>query len=155
MSSFSSVVAMAAGLVLYLLLLPFLLLAIPFQYWNRKQLEKQLAAFLKEQEGKNFLCYNNKEKTKLYVEQQLLPELGKPIEVVYLEGKKVISNTNPALLSAMLYQLQHYAGFPHLLKIREGQLLEHSINNLLHNALNSTQTKEKVVQQIHCFFELE
>lgn len=152
---FFSLVVALTGLVFYLLFLPLILLCLPFNYWQKKKFKKQFVAFLKENEGKNFFCYNNKEKTKSYIEQQLLPDLKEPIELVYLNGKTVITATNPTMISATLHQLQHYTGFPHLIKIREGQLMEHSINNLLYNVLNCTQPKEKLSQQIHLFFEMD
>lgn len=45
--------------------------------------------FLNENEGKNFFCYNNRKKSKDYIEKSILLSLNKDVEIVYLKGRNI------------------------------------------------------------------
>ena len=102
---------------------------------------------------KNFFCYNNRRNSKRYIEDEIVPNLTDGIEIVYLNGKKVESEYNAAFISEALYQLKSYNGFPHLMKIRNGKLIDRSINNPLYNVLNMNKPKNELLTKINRFFE--
>ncbi|WP_218598873.1 hypothetical protein [Polaribacter sp. NJDZ03] len=76
--------------------------------------------FLNENEGKNFFCYNNRKKSKDYIEKSILLSLNKDVEIVYLKGRNIESKYNKEFISEALYGLKQYSKFPHLMKIRNG-----------------------------------
>lgn len=144
------------GVLIGLLLLPFFVLGLPFWYYQRKRSEKAYAGFLKLYEGANFFCYNNRKNSQEFTERALIPELDPRIAIVFLEGRTVKSADYPeAFLSMALYRLKHYSRFPHLMKIREGKMIDMSINSLFFAVKNQGQAIEKLLKKVHDFFELE
>ncbi len=117
------------GIPFFILMLPVLIVVYPIRFFRRKQFKKKYAAFLANYDGKNFFCYNNRKKSKQYIEHDILPYLSEDIDVVYLNGRNVESDYDTALMSEALYNLKYYSGFPHLMKIRHGELIDTSINN--------------------------
>ncbi len=122
--------------------------------FQRRQFEKKYSEFLIEISGKNFFCYNNRKNSKKYIEGEIIPNLTDGIEIVYLNGKKVESEYNVEFISEALYKLKSYSGFPHLMKIRNGKLIDKTINNPFYNVLNINKSKNELLAQINQFFEL-
>jgi hypothetical protein len=104
-------------------------------------------------DGENFFCYNSSKKGKDYIENIIIPELNDKIEVVYLRGKEVESSY--PFMSTALYNVKNYQNFPHLMKIRKGEMIDKSINNPFFNVLNLNKPKEELLKQINAFFEIE
>lgn len=140
------------GIPILVLFLPVLIALYPIQYFRRKRFEKKYAHFLLESSGKNFFCYNNRKNAKQYIEDEIIPNLAEEIEIVYLNGKKVETAYKPEFISEVLYKLNHYNGFPHLIKIRNGKLIEKSINNPFYNILNVNKPKKELLTKINRFF---
>ncbi len=131
-----------------------MIIFIPIGHFNRKKFEKKYAEFLNENNGKNFFCYNNRKNSKQYLEEDIVPNLNDGIEIVYLNGKKVESEYNVEFISEALYKLKNYSRFPHLMKIRNGKLIDKSINNPFYNVLNLNKDKTELLTKINRFFEL-
>ena len=142
------------GIPIFVLSLHLLLILYPIQYLQRRRFEKKYSDFLSEINGKNFFCYNNRRNSKKYIEEEILPNLTDGIEIVYLNGKKVESNYNVEFISQALYKLKNYGQFPHLMKIRNGKLIDKSINNPFYNMLNRNTSKNEFLTKINRFFEL-
>ena len=126
----------------------------PIGHFQRKKFEKKYAEFLNENNGKNFFCYNNRKNSKQYIEEDIVPNLSDGIEIVYLNGKKIESEYNSEFISEALYGLKHYNKFPHLMKIRNGKLIDISINNQFYGVLNMNKSKTELLNKINVFFEL-
>ncbi|WP_152973235.1 hypothetical protein [Lacinutrix mariniflava] len=142
------------GIPLFILVIPLMIIFIPIGHFNRKKFEKKYAEFLNENNGKNFFCYNNRKNSKQYLEEDIVPNLNDGIEIVYLNGKKVESEYNVEFISEALYKLKNYSRFPHLMKIRNGKLIDKSINNPFYNVLNLNKDKTELLTKINRFFEL-
>ncbi len=138
---------------LFTLLIPFIIILFPIKYFWRKKFEKKYANFLNVNHGKNFFCYNNRKDSKDYIEENIIPELTSTIEIVYLKGKEIKSDYNIEFISESLYKLKTYNRFPHLMKIRNGKLIDKSINNLFYNVLNMSKSKTELLNKIHFFFK--
>lgn len=126
----------------------------PIGHFQRKKFEKKYAEFLNENNGKNFFCYNNRKNSKEYIEEDIIPNLTDGIEIVYLNGKKVESAYNAEFISEALYKLKNYNRFPHLMKIRNGKLIDKSINNTFYNLINQNKPKKVLLNEINIFFKL-
>jgi hypothetical protein len=142
------------GIPVFILFLPIIIVLFPIQYFQRNRFEKKYSDFLAEISGKNFFCYNNRKNSRKYIEDEILPNLKDGIEIVYLNGKKVESEYNAEFISEALYKLKSYSGFPHLMKIRNGKLIDKSINNPFYNVLNLNKPKNELLTKINRFFEL-
>ncbi len=109
------------GIPLFILFLPFMIILFPIHYIQRKRFEKKYANFLIENNGVNFFCYNYRKKSKKYIVQNIIPNLNEEIEIVYLNGKKVVSKYSVEFISQALYRFKKYNRFPQLMKIRNGK----------------------------------
>lgn len=127
----------------------------PLGYFQRKKFEKKYSKFLNENNGKNFFCYNNRKNSIKFIKSDILPNLNEEIEIVYLNGKKIESKYETQFISEALYGLKHYNKFPHLMKIRNGQLIDKSINNPFYGVLNMNKSKTELLTKINQFFELD
>lgn len=142
------------GVPLLILAMPFILVITPIGYFQRKKFKKKYSNFLNENHGKNFFCYNNRKNSKEYIEEIILPNLNGEIEIVYLNGKKIESEYNSEFISEALYGLKYYNKFPHLIKIRNGKIIDTSINNPFYGVLNMNKSKTELLNKIDIFFEL-
>lgn len=136
---------------LYILFSPIIIVLYPINFFKKKRFEKEYSAFLNDNNGMNFFCYNNRKNSKSYIEKNIIPNLNAAIEIVYLNGKRVESKN--VFISTALLRLKNYNRFPHLMKIRNGKLLDKSINNPFYNVLNLKKDKTELVTQINLYFE--
>jgi hypothetical protein len=137
-----------------LVMLPFIILMTPLFYFRQKKFEKEYSAFLIEQNGKNFFCYNNRKKSKQFIEEVIIPNLSKDIEIIHLNGRKIESKYPKEFISTILYSLKTYNKFPHLVKVRDGKLLDKSINNIFYLILNQHKPQSRLQTEINQFFEI-
>ncbi len=142
------------GVLVSLLILPLGILMAPFTFSKRKKFEKKYAEFLKQNDNLNFFCYNNRKNAKEFIETEIIPNLHDEIEIVFLNGKIVENENYPkAFLSNALSQLQNYSKFPHLMKIRDGKIIDKSINALFYSIKNQYKPTKKLLEEINIFFE--
>lgn len=141
------------GIIFMLILLPFYLIAQPFIWLSKKIRERQFNKYLKQLEGKNFFCYNNKPKSFEFIEQNIIPNLSASIEVIFLDGKTPESGYERKFVSQTLYKFKNYQGFPHLLKVRNGNAIDESLNNELFNTINQNKPIDDLMLKITDFFE--
>jgi hypothetical protein len=125
-------------------MIPLMIVFIPIGHFNRKKFEKKYAEFLAGNNGGNFFCYNNRKNSKSYIEESIIPNLDNGIEIVYLNGKKIESKYSTEFISEALYKLKSYNRFPNLMKIRNGKLIDKSINNPFYNILNQNKPKKEL-----------
>lgn len=141
------------GIIFMLIILPFILIVKPFVWFGNRIRRKQFQNYLKQLEGKNFFCYNNKSNSLEYLRQHIIPNLPASVEVIFLNGKKPESDYERKFISHALYKLKDYQGFPHLLKVRNGNAIDKSLNNELFNTINQNKPVEELMLKIIDFFE--
>ncbi len=143
------------GSIVFFITLPFIILSSPFTYYNRKKFEKQYSEFLVQNNDMNFFCYNNRKNSKEFIENEIIPNMKNNIEIVYLNGKKIETKNYPIdFISKALYNLKNYSKFPHLMKIRDGKLVDKSINTLFYSIKNQNISKDKLLTEVNDFFDL-
>jgi len=151
------ILKLVAGILLsaifMLALLPFYLITRPFTWLSNKIRERQFNKYLKQLEGKNFFCYNNKSKSLEFIKQKIIPNLPESVEVIFLDGKAPESEYGLKFISRVLYKFKTYQGFPHLLKVRKGNIIDKSINNELFNTINHNKPIVDLIFKISSFFE--
>jgi hypothetical protein len=150
----ASILKWIIGIPILVLFTPFILVISAIHYFRRKKFQKNYAEFLKQHNGKNYFCYNNRKNSKKYIENEIIPNFTGEIEIVYLNGKKIESEHHVEFISRALFKLKNYSRFPHLMKIRDGKLIDKSVNNVFYNVLNLNKPKDELVSQINRFFEL-
>lgn len=143
------------GGIFMLILLPFILIAQPFIWIGNLIRERQFQEYLTRLEGKNFFFYNNKSKSLDFIETNILPNLPKSVEVIFLNGRTPESPYERKFISHALYRLKDYHGFPHLLKIRNGLTFDKSLNNELFNTIEQNKSTNELFEQMTNFFGLD
>lgn len=149
-----SVFIISIGTLISIVVLPFSFLMAPLFYFRRKKFEKEYSSFLIEQNGTNFFCYNNRKKSKQFIEEIIIPSLSKDIEIIHLNGRKIESKYPIEFISNILHSLKTYNKFPHLVKVRNGKLVDKSINNLFYLILNQYKPQSRLQAEINHFFEI-
>lgn len=134
--------------------IPIIIIVMPFTYYINWKRERQLKKYVSKLGEKNFFCYNNRTDAKAFIEKELIPKLHKDIELIYLDGRQPISSYAHDHISLALYKLKNYTRFPHLLKIRDGQMIDESVNNEFFNTMTQNKPLDKLLDDINVFFGL-
>jgi hypothetical protein len=142
------------GLVFFILFLPIILILAPLNTYRDWKREKDFKNYLLSLRDKNFFCYNNRNDSKEFIEKEVIPKLDERIEIIYLDGREAKSAYVKEHILLALYKLDNYIRFPHLLKIRDGQIIDESVNNEFYNVMNQNKPMDKLLTDIHEFFGL-
>jgi hypothetical protein len=144
------------GVGLYILFAPLLILFLPFiiyGYFDNLAFNKKYNDYLQKINGTNFFCYNNRKNSKDFIEKNILPTLTPDIKIIYLDGKTPKSEYNQSFISKALYSIKDRKGFPYLLKISNGQLIDKSINNDFYNNMNQNKDIGQLSEKIISFYQ--
>lgn len=145
-----------SGVGLYILFAPLLILFLPFMiygYFDNLVFNRRYKAYLQTIDGTNFFCYNNRTNCKDFIEKNILPTLTPDIKVIYLDGKTPKSDYEQSFISKALYSIKDRKGFPYLLKISNGQLIDKSINNDFYNTMNQNKDIGQLSKKIISFYQ--
>ena len=82
-----------------------------------------------------------------------MPTLTPDIKVIYLDGKTPKSDYDQGFISKALYSIKDRKGFPYLLKISDGQLIDKSINNDFYNTMNQNKDIGQLSKKIISFYQ--
>ena len=82
-----------------------------------------------------------------------MPTLTPDIKVIYLDGKTPKSEYDQGFISKALYSIKDRKGFPYLLKISDGQLIDKSINNDFYNTMNQNKDIGQLSEKIISFYQ--
>ena len=119
---------------------------------NRTGNDRAYRAYLQSIEGTKFFCYNNRRDSEEYIERYIIPNLPPNVKLVYLEGKIPLSDYEEEFISIALYRIKDKGGFPYLLKVVDGEMLDCSVNNEFYNMLNQHKNPDKLFRQINEFY---
>jgi hypothetical protein len=141
------IIGVTIVIVVLILALPFLLagtlVTASFQDKKRKEFLKRYELFLKENEGKEFFCYTNRKNSREVIEMEVLPKLDISIQVIRIDGKQPITSLDESYISHALYNIKNI-GFPNVMKVVKGQLVDYSLHNEMYNAINSGRESELI-----------
>ncbi len=87
-------------------------------------------------------------------EKNILPRLNDDVKIIYLDGKTPISDYDKNYISKALYSISDKRGFPYLIKIIDGQVIDTSINNEFYNTMNQKKDINKLTNNISQFYQL-
>ena len=143
-------------IILTIIFLPITILLAPFEWLRSLQFKKEYEEYLRQIDGKNFFCYNNRRKGYQFIKEEILPFLPEEVEPIFLNGKKIETDTyRTKFLSNAFYSFKNYTRFPQLLKVRNGEAIDCSINSELFLCLNQGKDNELIFNKINDFFELK
>lgn len=144
------------GLGLYMMTGLLLIWGIPILIWSyfeSRAHSRKYYDYLKSLEGTGIFCYNNRTDSKVFIEENILPILSQDIKVVYLDGKVPKSDLSQTFISEALYKIKDKRGFPYLLKISNGQVIDQSINNDFYNTMNQNKDIGLLMKKINSFYD--
>jgi len=121
-------------IIAVLIFLPIIFLLLPFMYYSNIKENKAYQNFLQLNDGKKFFCYTSKKKSRTIIETIILPQLDPDISIILLDGKKPVSDLPLTHISRMLYNINNL-GFPNLMKITNGRVLDISLKKELYKEL--------------------
>lgn len=143
-------------LVLYIIFAPLIILAIPliiWSYFDNLAYNRKYKAYLHKISDTNFFCYNNRANSKNFIERNILPTLSPDIKIIFLDGKIPKSEYDQGFISKALYSIKDKKGFPYLLKVTDGQLLDKSINNDFYNTMHQNKDLGILSKRIISFYQ--
>lgn len=140
-------------LCLIVVLSPFLLSFYIYSFLKDTSFKNDYNHYLRTIEGKKIFCYNSRTNSNSYIKKNILPLLSPETEIVYLNGKIPITSLEKKYISHALYSIKERNGFPYLLKIENGKLIDHSINNEFYNTMNQNKDIKLLIEEINSFYQ--
>jgi hypothetical protein len=137
------------GIILAIPFLPFVFI---YAHFSDKKFKKDYAEYLKKKDGACFFYYNNRKSSINYIREFLLPELPEYVQVVFVERREVDSGPDGKYLAKMLGDVKERRGFPYLLKIMNGQVLECSVNNQFYSIMIGRKLLTPLLDRINAFY---
>lgn len=141
-----------SSLLLFIVLLPATLFTLLSGYVSNRSFSKCYKAYLTTLEGTKFFCYNNRSDSMVFIEREVLPRLDSDINVVFLEGRTPKSAFEQVFISKALYEVKDKKGFPYLLKVVNGEVIDYSINNEFFNVKNQGKSMDELLKKVSLFY---
>ena len=142
-------IAFIIGFILLIIpCIPFILI---YAHFSDKAFEKEYKLYLERMNGACFFCYNSRKSSVEFAKNVVVPALEPDIQIVFVDGKDVKSDNDSKYISKMLYSIQERKGFPYLLKIKDGQVLDMSVNNQFYSILIGHKSITPLLEIINTF----
>ncbi|WP_299458326.1 hypothetical protein [uncultured Microscilla sp.] len=150
-------ILLIGGIILFPFVFTFIIIGGTLRLIRNQRASNAYQSYIKSLEGKDFFCYNNREKGRRYIEHEILPTLPPQVEVLYLQGRRIDSQQpyNGQHLLKTFHNFDHFTQFPHLLKIRNGQAISCSLFHELFECLDKEGNKDTMLDKIQHFFAQE
>lgn len=140
------------GIGLSILAIPLAIIVSIVGLIARRKLNAEFNTYLKELEGRNFFCYNNRQNSYAYITKEIIPNLPDGVEPLFLNGKQIeCKDLNPKFMSKAFNDFKNYRNFPHMMKIRNGRVYDESLNHELYLSLNQNQDQSQIFDKMKVF----
>lgn len=143
----------AAFVLVAVILSPIILIFCVLVYFQNSTTKEKYLEYLRSIEGTKLFCYNSRANYQSYIRNNIIPLLPKDVKLVYLDGKVPVSEYEQQYISHALYNIKDRKGFPYLLKIHDGQLVDQSINNEFYNTMNQNKDVRPLLEKIESFYK--
>lgn len=130
-------------------------LSYPSRRLAQTNFEKGYLEYTNRLNDKNFFCYNNRENSKEFIESYIIPKLPESVEVIFLNGRAIESDYSREFISHALYRLKNYRKFPHLMKVRNGEITDFSLNNTFYSIINQNKPLDELLNEVDLFFDID
>ncbi|WP_157530685.1 hypothetical protein [Hymenobacter norwichensis] len=143
------VAAILVAAIICLPLLPFILI---WSHFSNKRFQKEYNLYLQQMNGVCFFFYNNRKSSVAFAREMLAPKLAPAVRRTLVEGKRIVTGDDLSFLSTMLTGVKDRKGFPYLIKVVDGQVLDCSINQQFYNTMAGNKPLEPLLAQINSFY---
>jgi hypothetical protein len=133
-----------------------ILVSIPLSLYSSKKSDKEYHDFLLQNNGKNFFVYNERKNSLEFTEKEILPHLNSNINIIYLAGGKTgeAEKYPREFFTRVLHSTESYSKFPHLMKIRNEELVDKSVNISFFSVKHQIKNINKFLLEIDNFFNV-
>jgi len=149
------IILVSIGLILLLICSPMIITSIISNHIEEKKNEKLYREYLLEIDGHKLFCYNNRKDCQEFIEKYIIPTLPSEVKLIFLDGRCPKSDYSQRFASTVLYKIENQVGFPYLLKVQNGIVLEKSVNNELYNSLNQGHDIQVLFNVMNKFYQEE
>ena len=139
-------------LLFAIVVIPFIPFMLLYSYFNDKQFEKEYTAFLARMNGACFFSYNSRKSSVEFARDVIVPELAPSVHIVFVNGKSVEFGDDSKHVSTMLSRIKERNGFPYLLKIEEGKVIDLSVNNQFYSIMMGRKSIMPLLERMNSFF---
>jgi len=140
----------------YIILFSIIILFLGASAYSNSQAQKRFdieySEFLSNNEGIELFCYTNREKFLYIIENDILPYLDESINIIKLVGKEPVTSLDVKFISQALYKIENI-GFPNVMKVVNGELLDISLHCEIYNAINNGKSDE-LIELVYTKFEM-
>ena len=144
-----AILAIVPLILIFLVQIPWLIHAVVKDSFDYNKYED----YLKTIEGTKFFCYNSKTNRHRYVKKHILHLLPSDVKIIYINGRRPITEYDSKYIKKALESIKDKKGYPYLLKIRNGKLLNKSMNEVFYNTLHEKESIETLIEQINYFYD--
>lgn len=149
------IILVSIGLVLLLICSPMIIISMISDHIEKKKNDKLYLEYLLEIDGHKLFCYNNRRDCQEFIEKYIIPTLPSEVKLIFLDGRSPKSDYSQRFASTVLYKIENQVGFPYLLKVQNGIVLEKSVNNELYNSLNQGHDIQVLFNVMNKFYQEE
>jgi hypothetical protein len=135
-----------------LLIIPCIPFILIYAYFSNRAFEKKYKLYLERMNEACFFCYNSRKSSVEFARDIIAPALEPNIRVVFVDGKDVKSGNDSKYILKMLYSIQERKGFPYLLKIKDGQVSDMSVNNQFYSIMIGRKSITPLLERINAFY---
>ena len=134
-------------IVIFFIMLPFFYIYdIPSRKRN-KQFLLEYKLYLKEIDGSVFFFYTNRKKTFAHIQEMVIPNLDKGINIIYLEGRSLQTNHNLKFISHAI-RLKSVKGLPFIMKVINSEMKYVSLHDELYSAIYKKITFDSFIDKL-------
>ncbi len=131
---------------------PILLPFVVYGYIKSMLFKIKYREYLKSIDGTKFFCYTNRTNSQEFIESQIIPTLAPDVKVIFLESTAPKSEYERKFISKALHIIKDRKGFPYLLKVSNGQLMDKSINQDFYTTMTQNKGHMELKENINSFF---
>lgn len=143
---------LAAIILATLVFLPFLPFILISSHFSDKRFKKAYNLYLQQMNGVCFFFYNNRKSSVAFAREVIVPELAPSVQRVFVEGSRITAKDEQGFMSHMLAGIKDRKGFPYLIKIVDGRVLDCSVNHQFYNTMAGTKPIAPLLAQINSFY---
>lgn len=143
---------LATIIIVALVFLPCLPFILIWSHFSDKKFQKAYNLYLQQMNGACFFFYNNRKSSVAFAREVIAPGLAPNVQRVFVEGLRITVKDEQGLISHMLAGVKDRKGFPYLIKIVDGQVLDCSVNHQFYNTMASSKPIAPLLAQINSFY---
>ncbi|WP_375434055.1 hypothetical protein [uncultured Hymenobacter sp.] len=143
---------LAVIIIATIIFLPFLPFVLISSHFSNKRFQEEYNLYLQQIDGMCFFFYNNRKSSVAFAREIIIPELDPTVRRIFVEGSRITVKDEQKFISHMLTGVKDRKGFPYLIKVVDGQVLDCSVNHQFYNTITGRKPIAPLLAQINSFY---